>query len=139
MEEMYVRTAEEEHAEMYLKAMCVMEEENRPLKVSTIAKTLGIRQPSVVQMLRKLDEKDLIAYSRLGIAINESGGRIGRNTIRKSRLLETMMTQMLRIDADPEAVCGIEHHMSDEFTDALSDLLGNPTRSPSGKDIPPRN
>jgi len=49
------------------------------------------------------------------------------------------MTEMLRIDADAEAVCSIEHHMSDEFTDALSDLLGNPTRSPSGKDIPPRN
>ncbi len=137
MERMYVRTAEDEHVEMYLKAMCIIEEEGRPLKISTIARVLDIQQPSVIQMLRKLDGKNLITYSKLGIAVNEQGRRIGQNTIRKGRLLEAMMTELLRINADPKIICGIEHHMSDEFTDALSDLLGNPDRTPSGKSIPP--
>ena len=58
MPKMYVKTAEDEHVEMYLKAMCIMEEEGLPIKVSIIAKKLNIRQPSVVQMLKKLDEKN---------------------------------------------------------------------------------
>ena len=139
MEKMYVKTAEEEHVEMYLKAMCMIEEEKRPLKISTIAKTLNIQQPSVIQMLKKLDDKDLITYNKLGITINESGKRIGQNTIRKSRLLEAMMVELLKINVDPKIICGIEHHMSDEFTDALSNLLGNPNKSPSGKNIPLKN
>jgi len=126
MEKMYVKTAEDEHAEMYLKAMCIMEE-GHPLKVSTIAKALNIRQPSVIEMLRKLNEKKIITYNKFGIEINDVGRRIGQNTIRKSRLLETMMTNMLKIEINQEIICGIEHHMNDEFTDALSSLLDNPT------------
>ncbi|KAF6242436.1 transcriptional regulator [Nitrosopumilus sp. b1] len=138
MEKMYVKTAEDEHVEMYLKAMCIIEEEGLPLKVSAIAEKLNIRQPSVIEMLRKLNEKKIITYNKFGIVINDIGRRIGQNTIRKSRLLETMMTNILKIEINQEIVCGMEHHMNDEFTDALSTLLDNPTKSPSGKDIPPK-
>ena len=72
----------------------------------------------------------------MGIEINGVGRKIGQNTIRKSRLLETMMINMLKIEINQEIICGIEHHMDDEFTDALSNLLGNPKKSPSGKNIP---
>jgi len=138
MTKMYVNTAKDEHLEMYLKAMCIMEEEGLPMKVSIIAKKLNIRQPSVIEMLRKLNEKKLITYNKLGIEINDIGRKIGQNTIRKSRLLETMMTNMLKIEINQEIICGIEHHMNEEFTDALSNLLDNRTKSPSGKNIPPK-
>lgn len=136
MEKMYVKTAEDEHVEMYLKAMCIIEEEESPLKVNAIAKMLNVRQPSVIEMLKKLHQKKLITYNKLGILIHEPGRRMGQNTIRRSRLLETMMTELLKMKINPEIICGMEHHMNDEFTDALSDLLGNPTKSPRGKSIP---
>ena len=139
MPKMYVKTAEDEHVEMYLKAMCILEEEGSPIKVSIVAQKLNIRQSSVIEMLRKLNEKKLLTYNKLGIEITDVGRKIGQNTIRKSRLLETMMTNMLKIEIDQEIICGIEHHMTDEFTDALSNQLGNPTKSPSGKNIPPIN
>src|SRR3546814_8499234 len=48
-------TAESEHIEMYLKAIWHIRERKEKVKVSSIAKILNVRQPSVVQMLHKLN------------------------------------------------------------------------------------
>ena len=54
-EVLFVGTAEAEHIEMYLKAIWHIKERNDPVKISTIARMLSVRQPSVVQMLKKLN------------------------------------------------------------------------------------
>ena len=59
-EELYLGTAESEHIEMYLKAIWHMREKNEKVKVSSIAKILNVRQPSVVQMLHKLNDENLV-------------------------------------------------------------------------------
>ena len=46
------------------------------------------------------------------------------------------MSSALKIDIDEEMVCGIEHHMSKQFTDALCVMLKCPSKSPRGRDIP---
>ncbi|MGH1521464.1 MAG: metal-dependent transcriptional regulator, partial [Nitrosopumilus sp.] len=48
---LFVGTAEAEHVEMYLKAIWHIKERGEDVKISTIAKMLNVRQPSVVQML----------------------------------------------------------------------------------------
>ena len=53
-EVLFVGTAEAEHVEMYLKAIWHIKERSEPVKISTIAKMLNVRQPSVVQMLKKI-------------------------------------------------------------------------------------
>ena len=62
-EVLFVGTAEAEHVEMYLKAIWHIKERNDPVKISTIAKMLNVRQPSVVQMLKKLNQKELVEYN----------------------------------------------------------------------------
>lgn len=136
-EKLYVGTASNEHIEMYIKAIWLIKENDKPIKVSTIANLLRIRQPSVIQMLRKLNDMGYVNYNKLGIQLTENGERIGANIVRKSRLLEVLIANHLKINPDEEIVCGMEHHMSDEFTNSLSTILGNPTRSPNGKIIPP--
>ena len=59
-ETLFVGTAEAEHVEMYLKAVWHIKERGEDVKISTIAKMLNIRQPSVVQMLKKLNLKNLV-------------------------------------------------------------------------------
>ena len=54
---LFVGTAEAEHVEMYLKAIWHIKERGDPVKISTIAKMLNVRQPSVVQMLKKLNQR----------------------------------------------------------------------------------
>ncbi len=51
-ETLFVGTAEAEHIEMYLKAIWHLKERGENIKISTIAKMLNVRQPSVVQMLK---------------------------------------------------------------------------------------
>jgi DtxR family transcriptional regulator, Mn-dependent transcriptional regulator len=137
-EELYLGTAESEHVEMYLKAIWHMRERREKVKVSSIAKILNVRQPSVVQMLHKLNDANLVKYVK-GSAVMKlttEGERIGERMIRNTRLLEVMMKEALKIEVDEEMVCGIEHHMKEIFTDALCTLLKHPRSCPHGYDIP---
>ena len=76
-EVLFVGTAEAEHVEMYLKAIWHIKERNDPVKISTIAKMLNVRQPSVVQMLKKLNQKELVEYNKAGVSLTESGEGVG--------------------------------------------------------------
>ena len=140
-EELFVGTAELEHIEMYLKAIWHIREKKEQVKVSSIAKILNVTQPSVVQMLHKLNDSKLVEY-RKGNTIMEmtlEGEKIGERMIRNTRLLEVMMKESLKIEIDEEMVCGIEHHMKDIFTDALCTLLEHPRKCPHDFDIPMGN
>lgn len=136
-EELYIGTAESEHVEMYLKAIWYIRERGEDVKVSSIAKLLNVKQPSVVQMLRKLDEANLVEYSKGNmVRLTSEGERIGKQMIRNTRLLEVLMRDSLKIEIDEEMVCGIEHHMKQIFTDALCTLLKHPRKCPHDHRIP---
>ena len=133
---LFVGTAEAEHVEMYLKAIWHIKEKNEPVRISTIAKMLNVRQPSVVQMLKKLSERNLVKYNKAGVSLTEEGEIIGSSMMRNSRLLEVLMQNALKIEINEEMVCGIEHHMNQQFTDALCTMLNHPRKCPHNNEIP---
>ena len=135
-ETLFVGTAEAEHVEMYLKAIWHIKEKGGDVKISTIAKMLNVRQPSVVQMLKKLNEKNLVNYNKAGIFFTEEGEKVGSSMMRNSRLLEVLMDSALKVEIDEEMVCGIEHHMNKQFTDALCTMLKHPKKCPHDHEIP---
>jgi DtxR family Mn-dependent transcriptional regulator len=135
-ETLFVGTAEAEHVEMYLKAIWHIKERGGDVKISTIAKMLNVRQPSVVQMLKKLNEKNLVNYNKAGVFLTEEGEKVGASMMRNSRLLEVLMDSALKVEIDEEMVCGIEHHMNKQFTDALCTMLKHPRKCPHDHDIP---
>ncbi len=135
-ETLFVGTAEAEHVEMYLKAIWHIKERGEEVKISTIAKMLNVRQPSVVQMLKKLNGQNLVNYNKAGVTLTEDGERIGASMMRNSRLLEVLMDSALKVEIDEEMVCGIEHHMNKQFTDALCTMLKHPRMCPHDHEIP---
>jgi DtxR family transcriptional regulator, Mn-dependent transcriptional regulator len=136
-EALYLGTAESEHIEMYLKAIWFIREKGKEVKISSIAKLLNVKQPSVVQMLHKLNDIFLVSYEKGNLVqMTQRGEKIGRQMIRNTRLLEVMMKDTLKIEIDEEMVCGIEHHMKTKFTDALCTLLNHPRSCPHGLTIP---
>ena len=135
-ETLFVGTAEAEHVEMYLKAIWHIKERKEDVKISTIAKMLNVRQPSVVQMLKKLNDRELVDYTKAGVSLTENGEHIGSKMMRNSRLLEVLMDSALKVEVDEEMVCGIEHHMNRQFTDALCTMLNHPRKCPHDHDIP---
>ena len=135
-EMLFVGTAVAEHTEMYLKAIWHLMEHGKQCRINSIAKMLNIREPSVIQMLKKLRGQDLIVYNKNGIKLTESGQEIGTAMMRNSRLFEVLMESALKVEIDEEMVCGIEHHMKKQFTDALCTMLKHPRKCPHDHDIP---
>ena len=133
---LFVGTAEAEHIEMYLKAIWHIKERGEDVKISTIARMLSVRQPSVVQMLKKLNIQNLVNYSKAGVKLTEEGQTVGASMMRNSRVLEVLMENILKVAIDEEMICGIEHHMNKQFTDALCTMLKHPRKCPHGHEIP---
>ena len=138
-EVLFVGTADAEHVEMYLKAIWHLKEKGQDVKISSISRMLNVRQPSVVQMLKKLNGQNLVNYNKAGVTLTEEGKNVGSMMMRNSRLLEVLMADALKVEIDEEMVCGIEHHMNKQFTDALCTMLKHPRKCPHDHDIPPGN
>ncbi len=133
---LFVGTAEAEHIEMYLKAIWHIKEREEDVKISTIARMLSVRQPSVVQMLKKLNTQNLVNYNKAGVKLTEEGQTVGASMMRNSRVLEVLMETTLKVAIDEEMICGIEHHMNKQFTDAICTMLNHPRKCPHGHEIP---
>ena len=97
---LFVGTAESEHVEMYLKAICWIRERTVGIRISSIARILNVTQPSVVQMLKKLYEMNLVTYNKTGVYLTTEGERIGKVMIRNCRLLEVMILNALKIEIE---------------------------------------
>jgi len=127
-----------ENVEEYLEALWVSEEVGGSMaKVVWVAKRLRVAPPSVVEMFKRLEKRGLVKYSPYrGVGLLEAGRVIARRMVRNHRLVELLMKQTLNIDIDEGIACGIEHHMTEKFADALCSLLGHPRKCPHGNDIP---
>jgi DtxR family Mn-dependent transcriptional regulator len=127
-----------ENVEEYLEALWISEERGEKLAHLTwVADHLGIAAPSALEMLRKLEKEGLVIYkARQGIKLTDKGRKIGKRIIRAHRLIEVLMRETLKTDIREETVCGMEHHMDEEFMDALCTLLNHPTKCPHGNPIP---
>ena len=135
-EVLFVGTADAEHVEMYLKAIWHIKERKELVKISTIARMLNVRQPSVVQMLKKLNQQQLVEYNKAGVFLTENGEKVGSNMMRNSRLMEVLMVSALKVEINEEMVCGIEHHMNKQFTNAMCTMLNHPRKCPHKHNIP---
>ncbi|MFQ5712037.1 MAG: metal-dependent transcriptional regulator, partial [Candidatus Geothermarchaeales archaeon] len=121
-----------------LEALWISQEEGTTLaKISWVARYLGISSPSTVEMLKKLEESGYVTYTpRKGVRLSRKGRAAARRIIRNHRLVEVLMKKALSVEIDEEAVCGMEHHMDEDFANALCTSLGHPRRCPHGNPIP---
>ena len=127
-----------ESVEEYLEALWISEESGERLaRIKWVAHHLGIAAPSAVEMLKKLQKEGFVIYeSRHGIQLTPKGKEIAKRIIRSHRLIEVLMHETLKTDISEENVCGIEHHMDEDFTAALCTLLKHPRQCPHGNLIP---
>ncbi len=127
-----------ENIEEYLEMLYVFEEQGEhTASIKRVSEELGISPPSAVQMLKKLEKQGLVNYKkRVGVSLTKDGRDIARTIIRNHRLAETLMRKTLNKKIDEEVVCGLEHHMSEEFADAICTLLDHPETCPHGNTIP---
>jgi DtxR family Mn-dependent transcriptional regulator len=128
--------------EDYLKAICDLSSQNeKPVSTTEISRTLKVAPASVTEMLKKLAEKGYIVHSPYhGTRLTNTGRRIAEKIVRKHRLLERFLHDVLKVDKVKvhDQACGMEHSLSDDAAESLCRFLKHPDRCPdNGKVIPP--
>jgi DtxR family manganese transport transcriptional regulator len=86
-----------------------------------IAQRLGVAQPTVAKMIKRLSEDGLITRRPYrGIFLTDTGRRIAEESRRRHQIVESFL---LILEVSPEVARndaeGIEHHVSSETLDAL--------------------
>ena len=127
--------------EDYLKAIYDLERDAQPATTNEIAERLAISPASVSGMVRRLAEQGLITHEPYrGVRLTQDGRRAALRTLRRHRILECYLTEVLgypwdRVHDEAER---LEHAASEELIERMADALGDPLHDPHGAPIPSR-
>jgi len=125
--------------EDYLKAIYDLAGRSGTASTNDVASRLGVAPASVTGMIRRLSSQGLLEYERYrGVRLSEEGRVVALRTIRRHRIIELYLTEMLgyawdRVHDEAER---LEHAASDELVERMALALGNPTSDPHGAPIP---
>ncbi|MBN1904046.1 MAG: metal-dependent transcriptional regulator [Deltaproteobacteria bacterium] len=101
--------------EDYLETIVQLNREKGAIRVKNIAKKLGVKMPTVTNMLKTLNDKGLVDYEKHEyLELTEKGIRVGREIEKRHNVIKNFLTDILKLDpvlADEEA-CKMEHGMS---------------------------
>jgi DtxR family Mn-dependent transcriptional regulator len=128
--------------EDYLKAIYDLELEGAPASTNDIADRLAISPASVSGMVRRLADQGLITHEPYrGVRLTGDGRRAALRTLRRHRILECYLTEVLgypwdRVHAEAER---LEHAASEELVELMASALGDPVQDPHGAPIPTRD
>ena len=79
--------------EEYLEAIYVGEEKGGGrVKVGELAGSLGVKAPSVVEMLRKLKKRGFVGYDRSGVKLTKRGRELAVQIVRRHQLAERLLS-----------------------------------------------
>jgi DtxR family transcriptional regulator, Mn-dependent transcriptional regulator len=125
----------------YVKTIFKLQYKDEESAVSTtdLSKDLNVSGASVTGMLKRLDAMGLVYYnSYKGATLTETGKKIALEVIRHHRLLELYLKEVLGYPLEKvhDEADRLEHYISEEFGDKVSELLGNPLFDPHGHPIP---
>lgn len=125
--------------EMYLRTIFELEEEGIAPMRARIAERLGQSGPTVSQTVSRMERDGLVSLDKeRHLELTESGRYAATRVMRKHRLAECMLVEMLKLpweEVHAEA-CRWEHVMSDSVERRLLEILDHPSVSPFGNPIP---
>jgi len=137
-----MRVALSENIEEYLETLYKLSQEKKLVSTSSISRELRIAPASATQMLQKLAKMGFVNYSPYkGVKLTMKGYMIAEKIIRKHRLLERFLHDMLKLKQEKihRQACEMEHALSDDAERALCQLLNRPSHCPDKNPIPPCN
>jgi len=133
------RTVVSRAAEDYLKAILQLESGDGATTTGALAERLGISQPSVTAMTKKLAAADLVVrVPYRGVTLTRRGRRVALEVLRHHRLLELFLADTLGLPLDEVHAEAerLEHVLSEELEARIDRALGFPTHDPHGDPIP---
>ena len=128
--------------EDYLKAIYEIERVGDPASTNDIALRLAISPASVSGMVRRLADQGLITHEPYrGVRLTSDGRRAALRTLRRHRILECYLTEVLGYPWDRvhEEAERLEHAASEVLIERMAAALGDPAQDPHGAPIPTRD
>jgi len=126
----------------YLDAIYRLSEDGEPATTNTIAEKLGVTPSGASIMLKRLADRKLVQLKPYkGATLTPQGVRIALRTIRRHRLLEVFLIQVMGFkwhEVDKHAHA-LETVIDQEFEDRIAEITGHPARCPHGHVIPTRD
>ncbi|RZJ31530.1 MAG: metal-dependent transcriptional regulator [Flavobacterium sp.] len=109
------------------------------VSTNSIAERIETKASSVTDMLKKLADKNLIAYKKYqGVSLTAEGLLSAKMIVRKHRLWEVFLVDKLAFSWDEvhDVAEQLEHIKSEQLVNRLDEFLGFPTEDPHGDPIP---
>lgn len=125
-------------AEEYLETILYLVRDGKRAKTKDIADAMGIKPPSVSEMLLKLKDEGLIDYKPyLGVSLTGKGHEEALRMERKHQVLETFLVDTLGVDTDTahDEACEMEHSVSEKTVEKICSYLGHPRFCPDDHPI----
>lgn len=124
-----------------MRAIYILGLREAPKLVSTsaIAHELGVSQPSVTSMVKRLASLRLVRHVPYrGVRLTALGERRAKELTRHHRLLELFLVEQLGFSVETvhEEADRLEHALSETVEESIAVALGNPTSDPHGDPIP---
>ncbi len=131
-----------EQIEDYLKNIYKIQVAEGKASTTSLSEKLQISPASVSEMIKKLaDEGSLTHTPYKGVELTESGKRAALKIVRKHRLWEMFLVEVLHFGWDEidEEAERFEHIMSEKMEDKIDEVLGHPSVDPHGDPIPTKS
>lgn len=127
-------------AQDYLKVIWAATEWGEPpITTKGLAARFGTTQANVSDTVRRLASQGLVTYEPYRpVALTDRGGRLAMAMVRRHRLIECFLAQVLGYGWDEvhDEAERLEHAISDDFLARIDRLLGRPRFDPHGDPIP---
>ena len=128
--------------EDYLSAIYKYNDGKGAIKANQISAKLGISGAAVTDMLKKLSKNGYVNYEKYkGIKLTKNGEDYARNIVRRHRIWELFLHQVLGIPWDKvhEEAHNLEHGSSNDLINRMEEMLDFPEFDPHGDPIPDKN
>jgi len=122
-----------------LEAVWRLQQRSGWAKTGELARHLEVTPGAVTNTLTHLEKHKLVDRKPYrGIMLTDKGRAIALRVIRKHRLAERLLTEILHMDWSGvhEIACELEHAMTDEMVSPLQKTLREPSTCPHGNPIP---
>ncbi|MGP3667647.1 MAG: metal-dependent transcriptional regulator [Candidatus Bathyarchaeota archaeon] len=128
--------------EEYLECIYRLEKKYGVARTGDIVKMMKVVPGTVTNTVRWLERNRLVTHQPYrGVKLTKKGRSIAIQVLRRHRLSECFLVNILRIEWEKvhELACKLEHSLTDEIIKPLEKVLKHPKTCPHGNPIPTKS
>jgi len=128
--------------EEYLETIYKLQEKSGVARTSDLVNLLKVVPGTVTNTIERLEKEGYVTHEPYkGVKLTEKGLKIALQVVRRHRLSERLLTDILHVKLDKvhDAACKLEHGMTDEIVKPLEKALKYPKTCPHGNPIPTKH